>query len=236
MTTWADCAPTVAKAAPLLGWLLGPLDTIAGGAVGAIVSSVVGTPADDPEAAAAAIAADPTLLERLREAELANQAILASYALQQRQAEWAAQTANDAQGAPQIQSDASAGEIARNLSGRQPGDRLRLFLGCVIVLATIGIVFLVLLGFADDTLRDPVIAATAGGLVMYFLKESDKVTSFLFGATSEATNQAREVTNFAISPGKVTASAELATTTVQSTAKVGPVRAESSAANIQQLN
>jgi hypothetical protein len=102
MTTWADCAPTVAKAAPLLGWLLGPLDTIAGGAVGAIVSSVVGTPADDPEAVAAAIAADPTLLGKLREAELANQAILASYALQQRQAEWAAQTANDAQWAPQF--------------------------------------------------------------------------------------------------------------------------------------
>jgi hypothetical protein len=165
---------------------------------------LTGTPADDPGAAAAALAADPALLEKLREAELANQALLASYALQQRQAELAAQIAADAQRTQQINADVADRRNARQLAGRQSGDWMRPVLGCLIVMATIGVVFLVLLGFADSTLQDPVIAATAGGFVMYFMKESDKVTSFLFGATSEAAHQARQVTNFAVSPGLVT--------------------------------
>jgi hypothetical protein len=37
MSTWADIAPKVAKAAPLLGSLLGPIGSIAGGAIGAII-------------------------------------------------------------------------------------------------------------------------------------------------------------------------------------------------------
>ncbi|MBB5411925.1 hypothetical protein HDG34_005891 [Paraburkholderia sp. HC6.4b] len=208
---WSELAPTIAKAAPLLGSLLGPIGTIAGGAVGAIISSVTGTPSDDPAAAAAAIGADPALLEKLREAELANQTLLASYALQQRQAELVAQTAADAQRTAQIQSDAADRDSARQLAAKQPGDWMRPALGCAIVIATIGVVFLVLLGFADGTLRDPVIAATAGGLVMYFLKESDKVTSFLFGTTSEAASQTRQVTQFAVSPGTVTTSSGQAT-------------------------
>ncbi|MBN3777455.1 hypothetical protein G3O06_07805 [Burkholderia sp. Ac-20345] len=202
---WSDVAPIIAKAAPLLGSALGPLGTIAGGAVGAIISSVTGTPADDPAAAAAAIQADPALLEKLREAELTNQATLAQIALQQRQAELVAQTAADAQITARYQVVAADRDSARRLAAKQPSDWMRPTLGCAIVLATIGVVFLVLLGFADGTLRDPVIAATAGGLVMYFLKESDKVTSFLFGATSEATAQTRTITKFAVSPGAVTA-------------------------------
>lgn len=223
MSTWADIAPKVARAAPLLGSLLGPIGTIAGGAVGAIISSVTGTPADDPAAAAAAIAADPSLLEKLREAELANQALLASYALQQRQAELSAQMAADAQRTLQNNTDAADRRNARQLAARQSGDWMRPVLGCLIVMATIGVVFLVLLGFADSTLQDPVIAATAGGFVMYFMKESDKVTSFLFGATSEAAHQARQVTNFAVSPGSVTSERPPRAEPLQVSVSAGPV-------------
>jgi hypothetical protein len=201
---WSDLAPIIAKAAPLLGSALGPIGTIAGGAVGAIISSVTGTPADSPDAAAAAIAADPTLLEKLREAELANQATLAQVALQQRQAELAAQTAADAQRTSQYQAEAADRDSARKLASQQPKDFMRPLLSLAIVAATIAVVFIVLLGFADGTLRDPVIAATAGGLVMYFLKESSQVTGFWFGMTREATVANADVRAFAVSPGSVT--------------------------------
>jgi hypothetical protein len=202
---WSDLAPIIAKAAPLLGSALGPLGTIAGGAVGAIISSVTGTPADDPDAAAAAIAADPTLLEKLREAELTNQATLAQVALQQKQAELAAQTAADAQRTAQYQAEAADRDSARKLAAQQPKDFMRPLLSLAIVAATIAVVFIVLLGFADGTLRDPVIAATAGGLVMYFLKESSQVTGFWFGMTREASVTNAKVADFATSPGTVTA-------------------------------
>lgn len=80
--------------------------------------------------------------------------------------------------------------------------------------ATISVVFLMPLGFSDGTLRDPVIAATAGGLVMYFLKDSDKVTSFLFGATGEANAQTHTISWFALSSG--------AETTIPSSASTCP--------------
>jgi len=201
---WSDLAPVIAKAAPLLGSMLGPIGTIAGGTVGAIISSVTGTPADDPDAAATAIAENPELLVKLREAELSNQAALANIALQQRQAELAAQTAADVQRVAQYQAEAADRDSARELAAKQPGDWMRPTLGCAIVTATIGVVFLVLLGYADGTLRDPTIAATAGALVMYFLKESSNVTAFLFGTTGDANAQARIITQFAVSPGLVT--------------------------------
>lgn len=156
----------------------------------------------------AQFAADPTLLEKLREAELANQATLAGIALQQRQAELAAQTAADAQRTAQYQAEAADRASARDLAALQPKDWMRPTLSVAIVGATIAVVFLVLLGFANGSLCDPIIAATAGGLVMYLLKELSQVTGFWFGMTSEASITNAKVADFATSPGTVTVSAQ----------------------------
>jgi hypothetical protein len=65
---WSDIASVVGKAAPLLGTALGgPL----GGVAGALISSVLGT-SNDADSVNTAIAADPTALEKLKEAEMAN--------------------------------------------------------------------------------------------------------------------------------------------------------------------
>jgi Holin of 3TMs, for gene-transfer release len=66
---WKDLQGVVSKAAPLLGTLLGGP---AGGAVGAIISSVLGVE-NKPDEVHKALSADPSLLLKLREAEIQQQ-------------------------------------------------------------------------------------------------------------------------------------------------------------------
>lgn len=66
---WSDVGGIVAKAAPLVGSLLGGP---AGGAAGALVAKALGTEAT-PEATAAALQANPEVLERVRTLELENE-------------------------------------------------------------------------------------------------------------------------------------------------------------------
>ncbi|UCD31294.1 MAG: hypothetical protein JSV38_10860 [Desulfobacterales bacterium] len=66
---WKDLKGIVGKAAPLLGTLLGGP---AGGAVGALVSSVLGVD-NEPDEVRKALEADPSLLLKLREAEIQQQ-------------------------------------------------------------------------------------------------------------------------------------------------------------------
>ncbi len=66
---WKDLKGIVGKVAPLLGTLLGGP---AGGAVGALVSSVLGVD-NEPDEVRKALEADPSLLLKLREAEIQQQ-------------------------------------------------------------------------------------------------------------------------------------------------------------------
>lgn len=66
---WKDLKGIVGKVAPILGSLLGGP---AGGAVGALVSSVLGVE-NDPDEVQKALEADPNLLLKLREAEIEQQ-------------------------------------------------------------------------------------------------------------------------------------------------------------------
>ncbi|WP_459722849.1 hypothetical protein, partial [Paraburkholderia sp. 2C] len=63
---------------------------------------------------------------------------------------------------------------------------MRPLLTAAVVIATIIVVFVVLLGFADHALHDPSIAATAGCVLMYFMSEARLVTAYWFGATHES--------------------------------------------------
>lgn len=231
---WSDLAPIIARAAPLLGSALGPIGTIAGGAVGAIISSVTGTPADNPDAAAAAIAADPTLLEKLREAELANQATLAQVALQQKQAELAAQTAADAQITAQYQAEAADRDSARKLAAQQPNDFMRPLLAIILMGLTSYIVYAVMGGHADSVIKDTTAALTVGTLIGYVLSEAKQVLGFYFGMTQDGARTNAVVRDFAVSPGSVSPAlaAPAAVTTVQTDSNppqkvtVGPAQSD----------
>lgn len=66
---WKDLKSIVGKSAPILGTLLGGP---AGGAVGALVSSVLGVD-NEPDEVHKALSADPSLLLKLRKAEIRQQ-------------------------------------------------------------------------------------------------------------------------------------------------------------------
>lgn len=77
---WKDIAGMVGKAAPMLGTVLtGPLGTAV--AVGGMIASAIGTD-PTPDAVAAAIAADPAALARIRELELQHDATVRQMAMQ----------------------------------------------------------------------------------------------------------------------------------------------------------
>lgn len=189
---WKDIANAVGKAAPILGTALGgPI----GGLAGALVASALGTE-NTPDAVSTALSADPAALEKLKEAELANKAQMQQLLVQQEQnrMQFALNT---------YQAEASDRDSARKLAAQQPKDFMRPLLSIVVMAATVTIVMLVLLGVADGTLKDPVIAATAGGLVMYFVRESSQVLGFWFGMTQDSARTNAVVRDFAVSPGSV---------------------------------
>jgi hypothetical protein len=188
---WSDLADTVARHAPLIGSALRSPDAHAA-AVHAIVASITGTAVDDPAAAAAAIAADPALLERLRAAEAQSRPELVAYVLRMGGGAAAAPTAfNAARGArPGFWKNLG---LMRYAMQQRNNDRLRSkyffmrpLLTAAVVIATILVVFMVLLGFANHALHDPSIAATAGCVLMYFMSEARLVTAYWFGATHES--------------------------------------------------
>jgi hypothetical protein len=193
MSTWSDIAGIVGKAAPVIGGLLGGP---AGAAVGGLISSALGTE-NSPDAVSAALAGNPDAIVKVQELQTNAKVQLQQLAVTAEQNRLSAATA-------QYAAEAADRDSARKLAGQQPRDWMRPLLSLLIIAATIGIVFLVLLGVADGTLKDPVIAATAGGLVMYFIRESSQVLGFWFGMTREASVQNQAITAFATSPGTVT--------------------------------
>ncbi|HEY4353084.1 MAG TPA: hypothetical protein VGN31_17765 [Paraburkholderia sp.] len=188
---WSDLADTVARHAPLIGSALRSADAPAG-PVHAIIASITGTAIDDPAAAAAAIAADSALLERLRIAEAQSRPDLVAYVLRMGGAAAAPASAfNAARGAqPGFWKNLGfmrhAPHLRNNDRVRSKYFFMRPLLTAAVVIATIIVVFVVLLGFADHALHDPSIAATAGCVLMYFMSEARLVTAYWFGATHES--------------------------------------------------
>ncbi|WP_187629211.1 hypothetical protein [Paraburkholderia sp. UCT31] len=165
------------------------------------------------------------MLEKLREAEFANQALLASYALQQLQAELAAQTAADAQLTAQYQAEATDRDSARQLAAKQPKDLVRLSITFALIAGAAALGYAVFGGSAMTLLKDPTSSLTAGTFVGYVFSELKQSLAFWFGTTSEATAQMRTITGFAVSPGTVTSDMDVSpaapTVNVAATPAVG---------------
>lgn len=193
---WSDIGSTILKDAPIIGTLLGGPIGVTVAAVGGLVSSALGVE-NTPEAVSVAIAADPTAAEKIKEAELNSKVQLQQLLVTQEQnrLQFSLQT---------YQAETSDRNSARDLAAKQPKDWMRPVLGLIIVIATIGMVGAILSGAANDVIKNPTSALTAGTIIGYMFNEAKSVLGFYFGQTQDSAKANEAVRNFAISPGTVT--------------------------------
>lgn len=130
---WSDIKKTVGKAAPILGTLIGGP---AGGAVGAMISSALGTE-NTPDAVFAELTANPEAVVKLREIEAKRQVELQGLLLDHAKADMAARVQNA--------SDVNKTMQAESQSERWPQWSWRPFIGFVfgvnLLIATVTVAF-----------------------------------------------------------------------------------------------
>lgn len=194
---WKDIGNTLAKSLPVLGTVLGGP---AGAAIGTLVSSALGV-SNDADSVSAALAADPTAIEKLKEVEINSKVQLQQLTVAAEQNRLAAET-------QQLQAEQADRDSARKLAATQKGDWIRPSLAVLILIAIFGILIAVFGGFADGILKDTTAAVTVGTLIGYLFNEFKSVMAFYFGATHDAHRQNTAITNFAVSPGTVTNSGD----------------------------
>ena len=189
-------AMALAQFAPMIaGWLGGSKAEDVASKVVDVAKVVTGQSA--PDAALAAIQADPALSLQFQQAVLAQQAQLAA-------------TAADVQKAQMTyEKDIYAAEAndranARDLAAKQPKDFMRPLLGLAVVSATIAVSVLIILGYANSVITNTTAALTVGTVIGYLFSESKSVLGFYFGMTKDGSAQTKTITDFAVAPGAVT--------------------------------
>lgn len=190
--SWGDIAKDVGKAAPIIGTLLGGP---AGAAVGGLVSAALGCE-NTPDAAQAAIAADPQAAEKLAEAQLN-----AKVQLQQLQAQ--AAQAEMANNLAVFQAETADRASARTMQNA-PDWWVRPMIAVLLIAGAIAILVLIFLPGTGQVIKDPTATGMIGMLIGYWFKELQQCLAFYFGATRDAQETASKLANFAMSPGTVT--------------------------------
>jgi len=189
---WSDVGRVVGNAAPTLGALLGGP---AGGAVGALIASALGT-SSDPDAVNAALAADPSALAKVQELQ-----INAKVQLQQL-AVTAEMNRLQAEGA-QYAAEVADRDSARKLAAAQPRDFIRPVVTMTVLLGSMVIVVAIFAGWAREILVDPTASLTVGTVIGLWFSLVKEVMGFWFGMTKESQKQTAAITEFAVAPGSV---------------------------------
>jgi len=189
---WSDIGKIVGSAAPTLGALLGGP---AGGAVGALVASALGT-SSDPDAVNVALANNPDAMVKIQElqtnAKVQLQQLAVTAEMNRMQAEGA-----------QYAAEAADRDSARKLASAQPHDLVRPTLTFIMLGGSLFIVVSVLIGWATDAISNPTAALTVGTVLGLWLGMTKEVMGFWFGMTKESQKQSAAITDFAITPGTV---------------------------------
>lgn len=190
---WSDIGNMVGRAAPIVGTLLGGP---AGAAVGALVASVLNVP-NDPDSVNAALAANPEALARVQELQINARVQLEQLAVTAESNRLQAEAA-------QYSAEAADRDSARKLAAAQPHDFVRPTLTFIMLGGSLFVVVAVLIGWANDVIRDPTAALTVGTVLGLWLGMTKEVMGFWFGMTKESQKQSAIVTDFAVAPGTVT--------------------------------
>lgn len=190
---WSDIGNMVGRAAPIVGTLLGGP---AGAAVGALVASALNV-SNDPDSVNVALAANPEALARVQELQINARVQLEQLAVTAENNRLQAE-------ATQYSAEAADRDSARKLASAQPHDFVRPTLTFIMLGGSLFVVVAVLIGWANDVIRDPTAALTVGTVLGLWLGMTKEVMGFWFGMTKESQKQSAIVTDFAVAPGTVT--------------------------------
>lgn len=190
---WSDIGGIVGRAAPIVGTLLGGP---AGAAVGALVASALNVP-NDPDAVNVALAGSPDAMARIQELQLSARVELEKLAVQ-------AETIRLQASGAQYAAEAADRDSARKLAEKQPNDIVRPALTFIMLGGSLFVVVAVLIGWANEVIKDPTAALTVGTVLGLWLGMTKEVMGFWFGMTKESQKQNAIVTDFATQPGTVT--------------------------------
>lgn len=190
---WSDIGGIVGRAAPIVGTLLGGP---AGAAVGALVASALNVP-NDPDAVSKALAGNPDAMVRVQELQLTARVELEKLAVQ-------AETVRLQAAGAQYAAEAADRDSARQLAAKQPNDIVRPALTFIMLGGSLFVVVAVLIGWANEVIKDPTAALTVGTVLGLWLGMTKEVMGFWFGMTKESQKQNAIVTDFAVQPGTVT--------------------------------
>ncbi|WP_260449335.1 hypothetical protein [Burkholderia seminalis] len=193
-------AMALAQFAPMIaGWLGGSkAEDVATKVVG-VAQAVTGQSA--PDAALAALQADPNLALQFQKAVLEQQSQLAQIDAQLQQTKLGYE--KDIYAA-----EAADRDSARRLAAQQPNDWVRPTVTVVLLIGCLAVVFLMLDGRAAQVMKDPTAAGTLGIVIGYLFNELKTALGFYFGMTKDASVQTQTITQFAVSPGSVTPAAD----------------------------
>lgn len=190
---WSDIGGIVGRAAPIVGTLLGGP---AGAAVGSLVASALNVP-NDPDAVSVALAGNPDAMVRVQELQLTARVELEKLAVQ-------AETVRLQAAGAQYAAEAADRDSARQLAAKQPNDIVRPALTFIMLGGSLFVVVSVLIGWANEVIKDPTAALTVGTVLGLWLGMTKEVMGFWFGMTKESQKQNAIVTDFAVQPGTVT--------------------------------
>ncbi|MCO8579940.1 hypothetical protein KGP87_26865 [Burkholderia multivorans] len=189
-------AMALAQFAPMIaGWLGGSKAEDVATKVLNVAQSITGQSA--PDAALAAIQADPNLAMQFQKAVLDQQVQLA-------QAAGALEQARITYEKDIYAAEAADRDSARRLAAQQPNDWVRPTVTVVLLIGCLAVVFLMLDGRAAQVMKDPTAAGTLGIVIGYLFNELKTALGFYFGMTKDASTQTQTITQFAVTPGSVT--------------------------------
>jgi hypothetical protein len=188
---WSDIASVVGKAAPILGTALGgPL----GGVAGALIASALGT-SNDADSVNTALSADPAALEKLKEAEMANQVQLQSLLI-----------TGEANRLADVQS-------ARARQTANPKDYTLQFLAVGVTLGFFGTLALVMFAHLEGAAQNLMLVMT-GTLQTAWVA----IISYYFGSSKDSAGQTKMIADV----GYAAASAPINIHSTQQAPTVGP--------------
>lgn len=189
---WKSIGKALGTTAPVIGTLLGGP---AGGAVGALVASALGT-SNDPDSVSAALAASPDALAKVQELQINAKVQLQQLTVQAEQNRLQAESA-------QFASEVADRDSARQLAAKQPNDFVRPLIAMVLLLGGLGMVVAVFTGFSESVMTNTTAAVTLGTLMGFWFNELKQVMSFYFGSTKDSSKQTNDITKFAVSPDMI---------------------------------